>query len=84
MSFHLTQLEVINDFAAFAYAAPYLDDSKNIAVKAGQADENANIAVMGPGTGFGAACLVRTSQGSAVLSCEAGHITLAAVTELRP
>ena len=53
-----------------------------MAVKAGQADENANIAVMGPGTGFGAACLVRTSQGSAVLSCEAGHITLAAVTEL--
>lgn len=80
--FAFTQLEVINDFAAFAYAAPYLDDSKNVPVKAGQADDNANIAVMGPGTGFGAACLVRTSQGSAVLSCEAGHITLAAVTEL--
>ncbi|WP_348709154.1 glucokinase [uncultured Pseudoalteromonas sp.] len=80
--FAFEQLEVINDFAAFAYAAPYLDDSQNMAVKAGQADENANIAVMGPGTGFGAACLVRTSQGSAVLSCEAGHITLAAVTEL--
>ena len=80
--FSFEQLEVINDFAAFAYAAPYLDDSQNMAVKAGQADENANIAVMGPGTGFGAACLVRTSQGSAVLSCEAGHITLAAVTEL--
>ncbi|MEZ7278851.1 glucokinase [Pseudoalteromonas sp. 68 DY56-GL68] len=80
--FAFTQLEVINDFAAFAYAAPYLDDSQNVAVKAGQADNNANIAVMGPGTGFGAACLVRTSQGSAVLSCEAGHITLAAVTEL--
>ena len=80
--FSFEQLEVINDFAAFAYAAPYLDDSQNMAVKAGQADENANIAVMGPGTGFGAACLVRTSQGSAVLSCEAGHISLAAVTEL--
>ncbi|TMO30014.1 glucokinase, partial [Pseudoalteromonas sp. S4491] len=29
-----------------------------------------------------AACLGRTSQGSAVLSCEAGLFTLAAVTEL--
>ncbi|CAM4425697.1 glucokinase [Pseudoalteromonas ostreae] len=80
--FNLAQLEVINDFAAFAYAAPYLDPQQNIAVKAGQADTDANIAVMGPGTGFGAACLVRTSQSSAVLSCEGGHITLASVSEL--
>ena len=80
--FAFDELEVINDFAAFAYAAPYLDNSQNVAVKAGQADNNANIAVMGPGTGFGAACLVRTAQGSAVLSCEAGHISLAAVTDL--
>lgn len=79
--FDFTQLEVINDFAAFAYAAPYLDTTQNVTVKSGQADEGANIAVMGPGTGFGAACLVRTAQSSAVLSCEAGHITLAAVTE---
>lgn len=80
--FNLAQLEVINDFAAFAYAAPYLDPQQNIAVKAGQADTDANIAVMGPGTGFGAACLVRTSQSRAVLSCEGGHITLASVSEL--
>lgn len=80
--FNLSQLEVINDFAAFAYAAPYLDPQQNVAIKAGQADADANIAVMGPGTGFGAASLVRTNQGSAVLSCEAGHITLAPVNEL--
>ena len=80
--FNFTQLEVINDFAAFAYAAQYLDPHQNIAVKAGQADTDANIAVMGPGTGFGAACLVRTAQASAVLSCEAGHISLASVNEL--
>ncbi|KPH64921.1 glucokinase [Pseudoalteromonas porphyrae] len=81
-AFEFTQLEVINDFAAFAYAAPYLDPQQNIAVKPGQADTDANIAVMGPGTGFGAACLVRSGQGSAVLSCEAGHITLASVNDL--
>jgi glucokinase len=80
--FKFDQLEVINDFAAFAYAAPYLDKNQNSNIKAGQADDNANIAVMGPGTGFGAACLVRTVQSSAVLSCEGGHISLASVTEL--
>lgn len=80
--FTLSKLEVINDFAAFAYAAPYLDPQQNVTIKSGQADSNANIAVMGPGTGFGAASLVRTNQGSAVLSCEAGHISLASVNEL--
>lgn len=76
------QLSVINDFAAFAYAAPYLDRDKNIEVKAGDAEKTSNIAVMGPGTGFGAACLVRDIDGRAVMSCEAGHISLAAVTEV--
>ena len=80
--FNLLQLEVINDFAAFAYAAPYLDPTQNVIVKAGQADDNANIGVIGPGTGFGAACLVRTSQSTAVLSSEGGHISLAPVNEL--
>ena len=80
--FELKQLDVINDFAAFAYAAPYLNPSQNVVIKAGQADDNANIGVMGPGTGFGAACLVRTSHSTSVLSSEGGHISLAAVTEL--
>ena len=40
------------------------------------------LAVMGPGTGFGAACLVRTSHSTSVLSSEGGHISLAAVNEL--
>ncbi|WMN59787.1 glucokinase [Pseudoalteromonas xiamenensis] len=73
---------VINDFAAFAFAAPYLDESQNLQIKSGQSQANSNIAVMGPGTGFGAACLARDINGSAVMSCEAGHISLAAVTEL--
>jgi glucokinase len=75
-------LAVINDFAAFAYAAPYLDEKQNLILKSGQPEHHANIAVMGPGTGFGAACLARDINGSAVMSCEAGHITLAPVTAL--
>ncbi|KZN45314.1 hypothetical protein N476_04685 [Pseudoalteromonas luteoviolacea H33] len=80
--FGFEQCAVINDFAAFAYAAPYLKKEDNIQIKAGQAAKGANIAVMGPGTGFGAACHVSDIHSSSVLSCEAGHISLAAVTEL--
>ncbi|MCF6435720.1 MULTISPECIES: glucokinase [Pseudoalteromonas] len=76
------ELAVINDFAAFAYAAPYLDTKQNLIIKSGQPEPDANIAVMGPGTGFGAACLARDINGSAVMSCEAGHINLAPVTAL--
>jgi glucokinase len=81
-SMRFDELAVINDFAAFAYAAPYLDPEKNIIIKPGLAEQTSNIAVMGPGTGFGAACLVRDVDGGAVMSCEAGHISLASVTDL--
>ncbi|WP_462158522.1 glucokinase [Pseudoalteromonas sp. GB56] len=80
--FGFENLQVINDFAAFAYAAPYLNEKDNVCVKQGIAQANANIAVFGPGTGFGAACLVRSQGNQAVMSCEAGHISLAPVTEL--
>ncbi|CCQ11722.1 Glucokinase [Pseudoalteromonas luteoviolacea B = ATCC 29581] len=80
--FEFKSFQVINDFAAFAFAAPYLDESKNLQIKSGQPQHLSNIAVLGPGTGFGAACLARDINGSAVMSCEAGHISLAAVTDL--
>lgn len=80
--FDFAEFAVINDFAAFAFAAPYLALDKNLVVKQGQPELGANIGVMGPGTGFGAACLARDINGTAVMSCEAGHISLAPVTEL--
>ncbi|MFY8273341.1 glucokinase [Pseudoalteromonas sp. SSDWG2] len=80
--FGFENLEVINDFAAFAYAAPYLNETDNVCVKQGIAQPHSNIAVFGPGTGFGAACLARSQGKQAVMSCEAGHISLAPVTEL--
>ncbi|SFD68482.1 glucokinase [Pseudoalteromonas denitrificans] len=81
--FGFEQLSIINDFAAFAYAAPYLDKTENLSIKSGYFSDNENIAVIGPGTGFGAAALVKNNQHQTVLSCEAGHITLAAVTQLQ-
>lgn len=80
--FGFDELKVINDFAAFAYAAPFLNTTDNVVIKEGNANPQGNVAVFGPGTGFGAASLVRAQGANSVLSCEAGHISLAAVTEL--
>ena len=55
---------------------------KNLVVKNGEANPHGNIAVIGPGTGFGAAALVKGEDSNVVLSCEAGHISLAACNEL--
>ncbi|PAJ72566.1 glucokinase [Pseudoalteromonas sp. NBT06-2] len=82
-AFNFEKLSVINDFAAFAYASPYLDKNDNVSIKSGLCSGQENIAVIGPGTGFGAAALVINNDHQAVLSCEAGHISLAAVTPLQ-
>ncbi|AIY65419.1 glucokinase [Pseudoalteromonas piratica] len=80
--FGFEQFKVINDFAAFAEAAPYINNDENLVVKNGEANPHGNIAVIGPGTGFGAAALVKGEDSNVVLSCEAGHISLAACNEL--
>ena len=74
--FGFNAFKVINDFAAFAEAAPYISTANNLHVKKGNANTHGNIAVIGPGTGFGAAALVKGEKNT-VLSCEAGHISLA-------
>lgn len=79
--FGFAETGFINDFAALAYASPYVDGTKNLTVKAGTPLANANIAVLGPGTGFGAAALIRNQSLITVLSCEAGHTNLAPQSE---
>jgi glucokinase len=79
--FDFCDFRVINDFAAFAYAAPYINNNINTLIKTGHANPDGNIAVIGPGTGFGAAALVKGNE-NVVLSCEAGHISLAACNQL--
>ena len=81
-AFGFEEFKVINDFAAFAEAAPYINEADNLVVKQGGAHSDGNIAVIGPGTGFGAAALVKSENHNVVLSCEAGHISLAACNQL--
>jgi glucokinase len=74
---------LLNDYAALALAAPLLagDDVRRI----GDADDavaGRTVAVLGPGTGFGASALVRDAFGEAALSGEGGHVSFAPTDEV--
>jgi glucokinase len=73
----LERLAVINDFAAQAAAIPYLGKDDRIAIGTGTALSAWPVAVIGPGTGLGAAGLVPTPEGSIVIASEAGHVSFA-------
>lgn len=74
--FHAARL--INDFAAQALAAPVLDadDLRTIGPLARGA-EGAPILVLGAGTGFGTAMVVRTERGDIAIPSEGGHAAFA-------
>lgn len=70
--------ELVNDYAALAYAAPVLRDEDVRRVGPDvplQADRT--LAVLGPGTGFGVSALARDGLATAALATEGGHIAFA-------
>ena len=79
----LLNLQVINDFAAYAYAIQYINPSFIREINPGIGVEGCPIAVVGPGTGFGVASLVFNNGRTNVISSEGGHMSLAANTALQ-
>ena len=73
----LSNLLIINDFAAYAFAIQYLDASCFKTIKAGTGIKESPIAVLGPGTGFGTASLVSKNGHMNVHALEGGHMSLA-------
>lgn len=77
--FGIPQIRVANDFEALAQAIPMLtaEDLQPLGGGGGAAVGRLGepIAVLGPGTGLGVACLVPTQQGFTVLDSEGGHVT---------
>ena len=71
------RLAVINDFAAQATAMPCLGPADSRALGAGDPLPDWPIAVIGPGTGLGAAGLVPGPDGWLVVASEAGHVSFA-------
>jgi glucokinase len=73
---------LVNDFAAVAYSIPSLTARGDVEpVGSGTADLGAPIAVLGPGTGLGVACLISNGDKPSVIASEGGHATLAGTCE---
>jgi glucokinase len=79
-TFGLAKVGVVNDFAATAYSLPSLTPADLYAIGGGRAVPRAPMAVLGPGTGLGVACLVPGSKEPAVIAGEGGHATFAAAS----
>lgn len=76
-------VKLVNDFAALALAAPALGGADLLRLgPSGVGLDNATIAVVGAGTGFGAAALVRDDGREVVLVGEGGHVAFAPQTPI--
>jgi glucokinase len=75
------EARIINDFEAVAYSLPLLASADLAAVGGGRAELAAPMAVVGPGTGLGVACLVPGTGKRLVIPSEGGHATLAGAND---
>lgn len=78
----LKEISFMNDFAAVAQAIPCLKSTEFHVLKSGSANPDAPISVLGPGTGFGVAQLLKVDGYHIVISTEGGHAAFAPTTHL--
>ncbi|MDX6807567.1 glucokinase [Terrihabitans rhizophilus] len=76
----LARVDVMNDFAALAWALPYLPPDELRSIGGVPLDGAATKLVLGPGTGLGVAALARHNGRWTPVPSEGGHIELAAIT----
>jgi glucokinase len=72
---------LLNDFEALAWSLPRLSAAHLVQLHAGNAVADAPQVVLGPGTGFGVACLVGEEDRLLTVSGEAGHSTYPAASK---
>jgi glucokinase len=77
--FKLETVDVLNDFEATARSLPHLAEDDIFRLGGGHKTAAGPMAVLGPGTGLGIACLVPGSP-HVVVASEGGHATVAAVS----
>jgi glucokinase len=80
-AFGITAVRLINDFEAVAWSLPALEPDDLYAVGEQRGLEGAPMLAFGPGTGFGAACLVFNGELPFAVGTEAGHATLPATSD---
>ena len=79
-AFGFAKVRLCNDFEAVARLLPHLTTTDLFRVGDGEPVPGAPMAVLGPGTGLGVACLVPASNVPAVIAGEGGHATMAATS----
>src|SRR5437588_4548760 len=72
---------IINDFEAVALSLPSLTSNDLAQIGGGRSEAGAPMAVFGPGSGLGVACLVDHSERRVGIASEGGHATLAPTSE---
>ncbi|HEY3487023.1 MAG TPA: glucokinase [Gammaproteobacteria bacterium] len=75
--FGYEQFSVINDFAAVAWAIPYLRSDEYVTIGAQTADASAAVGIIGPGSGLGVGGFVRHEGIVIPLETEGGHSAFA-------
>ncbi|MEH6648890.1 MAG: glucokinase [Motiliproteus sp.] len=81
-SLALERLEVINDYAAQAYAIPHLHADELFQVGVGEGLSGQPLALLGPGTGLGVGGLVSPDTDPVAVVTEGGHVDFAPANEL--
>ena len=76
----LKRLQVVNDFAAIAWALPKLTPADVVKIGGGESVSRATLAALGPGSGLGVSALVPSADAWAVMSGEGGHVSMPAAT----
>ena len=76
----LKRLEVVNDFAAIAWAMPLLTPADVVRIGGGESVPRTTFAALGPGSGLGVSALVPAADGWALMAGEGGHVSMAAAT----
>jgi glucokinase len=77
---NLKRLQVVNDFAAIAWALPLLGTGDIVRIGGGESAPRAPLAALGPGSGLGVSALVPAADGWAAMTGEGGHVTMPAAT----
>ena len=75
-----SEAHLCNDFEAAALSLPHLTAADLYCLGGGQPVGGAPMALLGPGTGLGVACLVPASRGVIAIATEGGHATMAATS----
>jgi glucokinase len=77
---NVKRLQVVNDFAAIAWALPHLTPADVVQIGGGESVPRAALAALGPGSGLGVSALVPTADGWAVMTGEGGHVSMPGTT----